>query len=74
LHDTADSILIEMQSFNQGYVIEDKFNQCPLSCKSNGKESLQTNLNVSEICESVNALCENQLLKSRCNKSENPGK
>ena len=63
-----------MQSFNQGYVIDDKFNQFPISCRPNGKERLQTNLNVSEICENVNASCENQSLKSRCYKSENPGK
>lgn len=65
-----------MQSFNEGYTIEDELNQCPVNecCKPNGKTSLQTNLNVSEICENVNSKCESQLLKSRCFKSENPGK
>ena len=65
-----------MQSFNESYTIEDTFNQCPLNqvCRIDGRTCLQTNLNVSEICEHVNSLCEIHALESRCYKSENPGK
>jgi hypothetical protein len=76
VHKAADSILIEKQSFNQEYTIEDIMNQRPANelCKLDGEKCLQTALDVNEICEHVNSLCESQELVSRCNESENPGK
>ena len=43
-------------------------------CKLDGEKCLQTTLDVNEICERVNSLCESQELVSICNESENPGK
>ena len=72
----ANKIAIEKCSFNAEYISTDVQDKCPENncCIESGLDSLETKLDVENLCQIANGFMKTQGLKIECEPSTDPGK